>query len=179
MTAVNATHSVTVRRSQAAATRIIVRDAIESDLPQIAAIYNSAVASRVATAQLEPVTVESQRHWLQGNYPFLIADIHDTVAGWLSFKEFLPRRAYRGTVELSVYVSERFRHRRIAHTLLEKAIARAPQLHLHSLVGLIFGDNAPSLKLFEGFAFARWGLLPGIARVENQSRDLVIVGRRV
>jgi L-amino acid N-acyltransferase YncA len=171
-----------VRQSETAAKErplILIREAVESELVQIVAIYNAAVATRVATAQLEPVTVESRRHWLKGDYPFLVAELDGIVAGWVSLKKFLPRCAYRGTAELSVYVSERSRRRRIARSLLEEAIARAPQLELHSLVGLIFGDNAASLRLFEQLGFARWGLLPGIARVEDQSRDLIIVGRHV
>ena len=36
-----------------------IRDAVEADLPAIIDIYNAAVATRISTAQLEPVTVES------------------------------------------------------------------------------------------------------------------------
>lgn len=36
------------------------RDATEHDLPAIVEIYNAAVATRMATAQLEPVTVEER-----------------------------------------------------------------------------------------------------------------------
>ncbi len=158
-------------------TEIVVRDACEYDLPQIVAIYNGAIATRIATAQVEPATVESRRHWLRGDYPFWVAQLDGIVAGWLSFKEFLPRCAYRGTVELSVYVSEKFRRRGVARKLLQAAIACAPELGWHSFVGLIFGHNEASLKLFEKFGFERWGLLPRIARVEGQPRDLVIVGR--
>ena len=34
-----------------------LRDAAERDLPAIVEIYNASVATRMATAQLEPVTV--------------------------------------------------------------------------------------------------------------------------
>ena len=50
------------RRSETAATAAItIREAIEADLPAIVEIYNAAIASRVSTAQLRPVTVETQR----------------------------------------------------------------------------------------------------------------------
>ncbi len=170
-----------IGRTQMAApeTDIVVRQAIERDLQQIVAIYNVAVATRIATAQLEPVTVESRRHWLHSDYPLLVAEVERTVAGWLSFKQFMPRCAYRGTVELSVYVGERFRRRRVARTLIEDAIARASHLDVHTLVGLIFGHNGPSLRLFEQAGFARWGLLPAVARLEGAALDLAIVGRHI
>ncbi len=49
---------------------------------------------------------------------------------------------------------------------------------MDAIVGLIFAHNEPSLKLFERFGFKRWGLLPGVARLDGVERDLVVVGRR-
>jgi phosphinothricin acetyltransferase len=170
-------------RSQVAAPTMLIRDAIESDLPAIIEIYNAAIATRVSTAQLEPVTVESRRRWLTEHppdtHPFWVLEMDGQVAGWLTFKSFLPRCAYRGTAELSVYVSEKFRRRGVARTLLEEAVMRAPSLQINALVGLIFAHNDASLKLFERFGFERWGLLPRIARLDGIERDLAIMGRHV
>jgi L-amino acid N-acyltransferase YncA len=166
-----------------AATGIRIRDATEADLPAIVEIHNAAIASRISTAQLDPVTVEGQLQWLRAHsptqYPFWVADLDGAIAGWLSFREFLPRCAYRGTVELSVYVSEQFRRRGLGRTLLQEAIGRGPRLRMHSLVGLIFGHNEPSIALFHGAGFERWGLLPGVARIDEIPRDLTIFGRHI
>jgi L-amino acid N-acyltransferase YncA len=171
------------RRSQTAATVMKIRDAVETDLPAIIAIYNAAVATRMSTAQLEPVTIESRRDWLGDHtpdrHPFWVIEYDGAVAGWLTFKEFIPRCAYHGTAEVSLYVDEKFRRRGIARKLLEEAIARAPSLEINAMVGLIFAHNQPSLKLFERLGFERWGLLPRIARLDNIERDLTIVGRHV
>src|ERR1700736_3549735 len=164
------------RRSKTAAPNAMkIRDAIESDLPAIIEIYNAAVATRIATAQLEPVTVESRRHWLSEHspdkHPFWVLELDGFVGGWLTFKSFLPRCAYRGTAELSVYVDERFRRRGIARKLLEEAIRRAPALGVTAMVGLIFGHNEASLALFERLGFRRWGFLPAVAQVEGIERN--------
>jgi L-amino acid N-acyltransferase YncA/predicted O-methyltransferase YrrM len=166
-----------VPRSATAAREImILRDAVEADLPAVVEIYNAAIASRSATAQLEPVTIEHCRDWLNGPYPFWVAQIGGRVAGWLNLKPFLTRGAYRGTAELSVYVDEKFRRRGVAKRLVQEALTRAPQLKISALVGLIFGDNERSLRLFEHFGFERWGVLPRIAHVDANERDLVITG---
>jgi L-amino acid N-acyltransferase YncA len=169
------------RRSETAATGILVRDATDGDLPAIIDIYNAAIATRTATAQLELVTVKAGRAWLSehsGNgYPFWVADMNERVTGWLSCKPFLPRCAYRGTVELSVYVDQNFRRHGVARKLLKQAITRAPALGITAMIGLIFAHNEPSLRLFERLGFVRWGLLPQIARVDGVKRDLVIFGR--
>ena len=158
-----------------------IRDAVEADLPAIINIYNAAVATRMSTAQLEPVTIESRRDWLSAHlpdrHPVWVAEIDGRVTGWLSFKSFLPRCAYRGTIELSVYVDEKFRRRGIARKLLEEAIAHASVLGVNAMVGLIFAHNEPSLRLFERLGFERWGLLPRVARLDGVERDLMIMGR--
>jgi L-amino acid N-acyltransferase YncA len=171
------------RRSKTAATEIRIRDATEADLPAIVEIHNAAIASHISTAQLDPVTVGGRREWFRAHsptqYPIWVADLDGAIAGWLSFREFLPRRAYRGTVELSVYVSEQFRRRGVGRKLLQEAIVCGPQLGMHSLVGLIFGHNEPSIALFRVAGFQCWGLLPGVARVNQNPRDLTIFGRHV
>jgi len=160
-----------------------IRDAIQSDLPAIVDIYNAAIATRVSTAQLEQVTVENRRDWLKDHspdkHPFWVMECDGEVAGWLTIKPFIPRSAYRGMVELSVYVDQKFRRRGIARTLLEKAIAEGPARQITAMVGLIFAHNEPSLRLFSQLGFARWGFLPGVALLDGIERDLAIMGRHV
>jgi phosphinothricin acetyltransferase len=160
---------------------LIIRDAVEADLPEIIKIYNATVPTRMVTAELEPTTVEARLPWFREHspkqYPFWVAESDGRVTGWLDFKKFLPRRAYRGTAEISIYVDEQFRRRGVGQRLLEKAIARAPSLGISALVGLIFGHNEPSLKLFARFGFERWGFLPGVAQLDGVKRDLVVMGQ--
>ena len=175
--------AVEKRRPETAAKgEMKIRDAMESDLPAIIKIYNAAIATRIATAQLEPVTLEERRGWLKQHssdrHPFWVLEIDRRIAGWLTLKPFLPRCAYRGTAEVSVYVDERFRRRGAGGTLLGEAIARAPSLQISAMVGLIFAHNKPSLKLFEQLGFEKWGLLPRVARLDDVERDLTIMGRQ-
>jgi L-amino acid N-acyltransferase YncA len=184
MTADLTKESNELRRSMTAATeQIKIRDATEADLAAIVEIYNAAIASRISTARLDPVTVEGRREWLRAHssmqYPIWVADLNGAIAGWLSFREFLPRCAYRGTVELSVYVSEQFRRRGLGRKLLQEAIGRGPKLGMRSLIGLIFGHNEPSIALFQVSGFERWGLLPGVAHIDEIPRDLTIFGRHI
>jgi L-amino acid N-acyltransferase YncA len=176
------TAAIDDRRSQSAATdeQMKIRDAVETDLPAIIEIYNAAIATRISTAQLEPVTLEERRSWLKDHspdrHPFWVLEIDGEVAGWLTLKSFLPRGAYRDTAEVSVYVDEKFRRRGVGQALLAEAIARAPSLGIRAMVGLIFTHNEPSLRLFEHLSFEKWGLLPRVARLDDVERDLTIMG---
>jgi phosphinothricin acetyltransferase len=160
-----------------------IRDAAEADLPAIVAIFNATVPTRLSTAVLEPVTIEERLPWFRehtpDHHPLWVLEIDGRIAGWLSFHSFIARCAYRGTAEVSVYVHEEFRRRRVARTLLQQGIARSPALGLTALVGLIMGHNAASLQLFYQLGFQRWGLLPRVTRLDDIERDIVIVGRHI
>ncbi len=160
-----------------------IRDAVESDLPAIVAIYNSTIPGRMATADTTPVAVESRLPWFREHSarsrPLWVMDVDGAIAGWFSFQSFYGRPAYHATAEVSVYVSAARRRSGVGRQLLAEGIRRAPDLGLHTLVGYIFAHNAPSLGLFESFGFARWGLLPRVAELDGIERDLVIVGRRL
>lgn len=160
-----------------------IRDATPADLPAIVAIYNAAIPGRIATADTEPVTVESRRAWFDEHRPDerpLWAAWDDrAIVGWLSFQSFYGRPAYRATAEISIYVAAGRRRAGVGRALLTRAVAVAPGLGLRTLLGFVFAHNEPSLGLFARLGFQRWGLLPRVAELDGVERDLVIVGRRL
>lgn len=153
------------------------------DLPAIVAIYNSTIPSRQVTADIEPVTVASREVWFLEHTPeqrpIWVVEEQGRILGWLSYSNFHARAAYAATVELSIYLHEDARGKGLGAYLLQQAIAHAPTLGIHTLVGLIFGHNLPSLKLFERHGFERWAHMPRVATLDGVERDLVIVGKRV
>lgn len=159
------------------------RNATLADLPRIVAIYNATIPSRMVTADLEPVTVESRLPWFgqhsAGSRPLWVVEREAEVVAWLSFSSFYGRAAYDKTAELSVYVDERARRQGLGSSLLREALDHAPSIGVDRLLGFIFGHNEPSLRLFAGFGFERWACLPGVARLDGVERDLVIVGRAI
>jgi phosphinothricin acetyltransferase len=160
-----------------------IRDARQSDLARIVVIYNEAIPGRRATADTEPVTLASRQPWFEEHTPdrrpLWVAERDGVVVGWLSFQSFYGRPAYAATAEISVYVGAAARRGGVGRLLLVRALEHAPALGVSTLVAFVFGHNEPSLRLFEGLGFARWGHLPRVARLDGQERDLVILGRRV
>jgi L-amino acid N-acyltransferase YncA len=161
---------------------LTIRTACDDDLPAITAITNAGIATRSATAQLEPFDVENRRAWLHrhdARHPVWVAHGADGVLGWLSVTPWSDRAAYDATAELSVYVAPQHQGRGAGAALLGHALAQAPALDIESFVARVFAHNLPSLRLFERFAFERWGVMPAVARVEGVLRDVVILGRRL
>jgi L-amino acid N-acyltransferase YncA len=161
------------------------RDATLDDLPAIVAIYNSTIASRQVTADLEPVTVDSRLAWFREHGPdarplwVVEAPSSGRVIAWLSFSDFYGRPAYARTAELSIYLDESARGNGLGTALLALALDAAPRLRIDTVLGFIFGHNEPSLALFRRFGFDDWGRLPRVAVLDGVERDLVIVGRRL
>lgn len=161
-----------------------LRAATAADLPEIVAIYNSTIASRLVTADLTPVTVESRQAWFEAHQQparplWVLAGGTGAIGAWLSFDTFYPRAAYDGTAMIAVYVAPTQRRQGLGRHLLRAALSGAPGLGLHTLLGYIFGHNEPSLRLFAAEGFARWAHLPRVAVLDGVERDLVIVGQRV
>lgn len=154
-----------------------------SDLPAVVAIYNASIPGRLATADTEPVSVESRRAWFAdfdpARRPLWVEDDGSEVTGWLSLRSFYGRPAYHATAEVAVYCHPLHQRRGIAQRLLSHAVAAAPGLGLRTLLAFVFGHNTPSLALFGRHGFETWGRLPRVAELDRMERDLVILGRRV
>ena len=155
----------------------------QSDLPKIVATYNSTVASRLVTADLEPVTIDSKQAWFDAHSPehrpLWLVLVNNNYAGWMSFNSFYGRPAYAGTVEVSIYLEESARGKGLGKACLQKAMDACPGLSIKTLLGFIFDHNEPSLKLFYTMGFEKWAHLPKIANMQDAERGLIILGKRV
>ncbi|OXM14919.1 GNAT family N-acetyltransferase [Paenibacillus herberti] len=159
-------------------------DALPEDLPAIVDIYNTTIAGRMVTADLEPIAPTDRQAWYDEHSPDLrplwtLKNSSGAVVAWLSYQSFHPRAAYNGTAEVSIYLSPLLRGQGLGGLLLQRALEACPGLGIHSLVGLVFGHNEPSLRLFQKHGFEIWGRLPRVAILDGIERDLVYVGRKV
>jgi L-amino acid N-acyltransferase YncA len=164
--------------------QLLYRNAAIEDLPAIVEIYNSTVASRMVTADTEPVSVESKLVWFNEHSAekrplWVIEDETNRVVGWASFQSFYGRPAYNATVELSIYLDEACRGRGYGKQVLQHCIEVAPQYGVKTLLGFIFEHNTPSLNLFYGFGFEDWATFPNVAELDGVERTLKILGKRV
>lgn len=159
------------------------RNALLDDLPIIVDIYNSTIPSRMVTADMEPVTIESRISWFHTHTPekrpLWIIEEGTNILGWVAFHSFYGRAAYDGTAEISIYLHEDFRKKGIGKQVLEHSIINGSTLGIKNLLGYIFAHNEPSLKLFRTFGFQEWGVLPNIAVLDGAERTLLILGKRI
>lgn len=153
-----------------------------ADLPAIVAIYNQAIPSRQATADLEPVSVESRLDWFYSHQPqtrpLWVIKRMEEIVGWMSLSDFYGRKAYQKTAEVSIYLAETEKNKgtgRAALTFLEQTITN---FDIDTIVAYIFGHNLPSQQLFRRFGYMEWGHLPAVAELDEKKCDLKIFGKQ-
>ncbi|EFK55885.1 GNAT family N-acetyltransferase [Sphingobacterium spiritivorum] len=160
------------------------RHAILSDLIRIVEIYNSTVASRVVTADTEPVSTNSRIPWFEKHDTekrplWVLENEEGQIIGWISFQSFYGRPAYQATVEISIYLDEAYRGQGLGKLAIDYAIQQAPAYGIKTLLGFIFAHNTASLHLFEHFGFEEWAMLPDIAELDGIERSLKILGKKI
>ena len=162
---------------------ITFRNADIQDMPAIVGTYNATIPSRMVTADLEPASIESKTIWFNSHNPkarpLWVIEQGGKYAGWVSFTDFKSRHAYYKTAELGIYLETSAQGKGLGNYCLDYAIKQCPTLNITNVVGLIFGHNEPSLKLFYKHGFEKWAHLPQIADMEGTLRDLLILGRKV
>jgi phosphinothricin acetyltransferase len=108
-----------------------------------------------------------------------VATVGDTVAGWGSLSRFRPRPGYRHTAEDSIYVHQDFRGRGIGAALLERLVDGAYRGRFHTVMALIDGDNAVSVRLHERFGFRQVGTFREVGFKFDRWLDVVHMQRMV
>ncbi len=156
-----------------------IRDAQDSDLPEIMAIHNDAVAHTTAIWNDSPVDLANRAAWLadrrRAGYPVLVAARDGAVLGYASFGDWRAFDGYRHTVEHSVHVRADLRGGGIGRALMEGLIARARTLGKHVMVAGIEAGNANSIRLHEKLGFTRTGLLPQVGMKFGAWLDLAFL----
>ncbi|WP_067572878.1 GNAT family N-acetyltransferase [Nocardia acidivorans] len=158
---------------------MLVRDARESDLPEILAIHNNAIAETTAIWDTEPADLAERQAWfatrIAAGYPVLVAEIDGAVAGYASYGQFRPKSGYRFSVENSVYVADRFQRRGVARTLMTELLERARKGEVHAMIAAIETSNTVSIAMHEKFGFTIVGQLPEVGQKFGRWLDLTLM----
>jgi phosphinothricin acetyltransferase len=159
-----------------------VRPATPADIPAITRIYAHAVRHGTASFELEPPDeaemTRRQRALLDGGYPYLVAEIDGSVAGYAYAGPYRTRPAYRFSVENSIYVAPQAHRRGIGRVLLDALIAECDMRGYRLMIAVI-GDSAqaPSIALHRAAGFKMVGAFEGVGYKFDRWLDSVLMQR--
>jgi phosphinothricin acetyltransferase len=142
-----------------------IRFATIDDLPSIVEIYNQAIRSKKATADLTEFKVEERVSWFNkfndNQHPIYVAEINNKVVGYASLSPYRPgRKALDKIVEITFYINYSFHGLGIGSSLVKYVIIDCKRLGKETLLAILLDINTGSIKLLQKFNFKEWGNLP-------------------
>jgi phosphinothricin acetyltransferase len=146
---------------------VAIRPATFADIPAITRIYAHAVEHGTASFELDAPDEAEMRQRMQaildGNFPYIVAEIGGTVAGYAYASLYRTRLAYRFTVEDSVYVAPHIHRRGIGKALLMKLIEACIALGFRQMIAVIGdSDQVASIGVHRACGFEDVGNLRSI-----------------
>lgn len=158
-----------------------IRNADESDLPGLLAIYNDVIVTSTAIYSYVPVTLEDRIEWWRARvalgYPVLVAVDSSGVLGFSTFGDFRTWPGYRFTVEHSVHVRADCRGQGVGRQLVQALFPRATALGKHVMVAGVDAANDASIRFHERLGFEKTGHLREVGHKFDRWLDLVFLQR--
>lgn len=161
-----------------------IRLAQQADLPAINSIYNQAVHQGFCTAHLSPVSFEYSEAWFSvhepDRFPVFVSVADEKVTGWISLGAYRrDRQALLHVAEVSYYVDLNQIGKGIGTALMKHALLVSRTYNFTVLIAILLSRNPASIALLEKFGFARWGAMPGIAKIDDQWADHLYYGLKI
>jgi L-amino acid N-acyltransferase YncA len=155
---------------------VVIRSAVEADLPDISTIYNHEVVNSHATFDLEPPTLEYWRQRLaggqQGDHLLVAVDTDDDVVGYAYSWSFRPRPAYARTRETSIYLDPSVRGQGIGRQLYPALLEAMTASGVHTAVALVALPNPASAALHRACGFEQVGTMREVGHKFGQWVDI-------
>ncbi|MUL36596.1 GNAT family N-acetyltransferase [Gloeocapsopsis dulcis] len=161
-----------------------IRNALISDLRDIIQIYNASIPTRIATADTEPITIESRLDWFAKHNaesrPLWVLASEQGVIAWIGLTSFYGGRpAYNATAEVSIYIAPQHQGKGYGTMLVRRMIEYCPSLNVTTLLAMYFDHNDASRRMFEKLGFQQKGHLPEIAVLDGKKYGLVIAAYKI
>jgi len=159
-----------------------IRAAEARDIAAVTLIYRREVIAGTASFEIEPpdaAEMERRREAvLAAGCPYLVAESAGSVLGYAYAGPYRPRRAYRFTVENSVYVHADARGRGVGRRLLTALVEAATAAGFRQMVAVI-GDseNRASIALHTALGFLPAGVLRSVGWKHGRWLDSVLMQR--
>ena len=141
----------------------MIRKATLEDSAAIAEIYNHYIINSHSTFELEPVAAEEMfkridRVLNELNLPWLVYLENDHVLGYAYATQWKARKAYRMTVETTVYLHHKEFGKGIGKKLYMGLLDELKDEGHHSIIGGISLPNDGSVALHEKLGYQKIGV---------------------
>jgi phosphinothricin acetyltransferase len=159
-----------------------IRPAHLDDIPAITRIYAHAVRYGTASFELEPPDetemTRRMRALLGGGFPYLVAEIDSALVGYAYAGAYRARRAYRFSVEDSIYIDPAAHRKGVGRALLIRLIEESEQRGFRQMIAVIGdSDQTPSIELHRTLGFRMIGAIENVGFKFDRWLDTVLMQR--
>lgn len=141
----------------------MIREMIQGDWERVAAIYSQGLEKGTSTFNTNCPTYEE---WDKGHVEAcrMVAIEEKLVVGWAAIMPSSSRCAYKGCVELSVYVDNDYQGKGIGTALVQRLAAEAQEKGYWSILSTVFSINTASIAMHKKCGFREIGYRERIAK---------------
>ena len=115
---------------------------------------------------------------VEGGFPYVAAEIDGALVGYAYAGPYRPRRAYRFSVEDSIYVDPAAQRKGIGRALLSRLIEESERRGYRQMIAVI-GDSTqtPSIEIHRALGFHMIGNIENIGYKFDRWLDTVLMQR--
>lgn len=164
----------------------MIRPAVATDIPAIAAIYAHAVLHGTASWELAPPNeAEMLRRFesvLAGGYPYLAAERGGLLLGYAYAGAYRPRPAYRATVENSIYIAPEAQGSGVGSALLTALMEDCAARGFRQMIAVIgdgTGGSVGSRRLHERAGFRLIGVAEKVGFKHGRWLDQMLMQKEL
>lgn len=146
------------------------------DFKVVKEIYDYYILNTTATWHTEPVSeIELQNAIYVGHprYRSYLVYAQGEVIGYCYFSEYKKRQAYYRSSEVTLYLKPDATGKGYGSIILKKMEEEASKVGIHTLLGVISGDNEGSISLFEKNGYTKCAHLRNMGEKFGKLLDIV------
>ena len=158
---------------------MIIRRAERNDVPAMREIFNDVLRNSNSIYREEEVDLAERYAWfdekMEHGYPLFGAYEGDKLIGYAGYGSWRAAQGYRKTVELTIYVDNKYRGTGVGSLLMQTIIDQAKLDGYHVMLGAIDADNKGSIEFHKRFGFTETARMPEVALKNGQWLNLVFM----
>ena len=135
-----------------------IRQVKLEDAAQVAEIYNYYIQNTHHTFETEPLDADEMEKRIAAtieDYPYLVAEENSEILGYAYASRFRLREAYEFSVEVSIYVKNEAKQRKIGTQLYVQLFDELAETDVHAIVAGIALPNDASVVFHERLGFEK------------------------
>lgn len=159
---------------------VLIRDAVEADLPRITEIYNWTIIDNHVSFDTEPCDDSRRMRWWMdrpADLPCLVAEVRGDVAGISYASRYRPKLAYRSSAETTIVLDQAHLGRGLGTRLLGAMVDRLSAADFHRAIAIVALPNDASIALHHKLGYRTVGVLTDVGTKMGERWDTEILER--